>query len=223
MAKALTNPFSLSVYEGAWAGILGDNGSGKSTFLKTILGQIPPKSGEISLFSKPSGHYKINRKIGYIPQARQIDTPDRLTAFELLKASLTPYRLGLPFYRKKNISKIKDYVNLVGANHYIHSPFQQLSGGQKKRIYLAQALINEPKLLLLDEPLADLDLKAKHHFIHCLKQVHQQIPLTVLIITHEMNEMHSYLSDFIHFHNHDVVMTPNYPFKKAFEDHCHHV
>ncbi|MCF6775859.1 ATP-binding cassette domain-containing protein [Thiotrichales bacterium 19X7-9] len=221
--KPLTNPFSFSITPGSWIGIIGDNGSGKSTFFKNILGDLTPRSGKLTVFNHPCGNKHNNRQIGYIPQSRHTDIPDHLTAFELLKATLNAYQFGIAYYSQKKINKIKQYIDLVGANDYAHATFKSLSGGQKKRIYLAQALINQPKLLLLDEPLADLDLQAKHNFIRCLQKVHAEIPITVLMITHEMNEMHQYLSDFIHFHNQNVILTPNYPFSKAFEDHCHHV
>ncbi|MCF6765118.1 ATP-binding cassette domain-containing protein [Thiotrichales bacterium 19S3-7] len=219
----LTNPFSFSILSGHWVGIIGDNGSGKSTLFKNILGDMVPQSGQLKVFNQPCGNKQNNRQIGYIPQARHIDTPEHLTAYELLKATRNGYRFGITLKRQQTIKKVNRYIELVGATNYANSAFRSLSGGQKKRIYLAQALINQPRLLLLDEPLADLDLNAKHRFIQCLQKVHAEIPITVLMITHEMNEMHQYLSDFIHFHNQNVILSPNYPFSKAFEDHCHHV
>ncbi|MCF6767873.1 ATP-binding cassette domain-containing protein [Thiotrichales bacterium 19S11-10] len=222
-AHPLTKEFSLSIDAESWVGIVGENGSGKSTLLKTILGRTPPIKGAVRVFEHLAGDKKINRQVGYIPQSRHIDAPEKLSAYELLKATVNAYQFGIIRKNKNTKEKIDYFLELVGATRYANCAFQQLSGGQKKRIFLAQALINHPKLLLLDEPLADLDLQAKHHFIRCLEKVHQQIPITVLMISHEMNEMHQYLSNFIHFHNQDVILTPNYPFTKAFEDHCHHV
>lgn len=219
----LTKNFSFSIEKGAWLGIIGDNGSGKSTFFKTILGEINPLSGQIKLFGNKPGKIANNRQISLIPQSRHIDTPDYLTAYQLLKASVNGHKMGLPILNKDQKQKLDNLILLVGAEDYINKPFQQLSGGQKKRVFLAQALLNQPQLLLLDEPLADLDLQAKHHFIHCLQKIHQEIPLTLLMVTHEMNEIHQYLSGFIHFHRGDVILTPNYPINHTFEDHCHHV
>ncbi|MDE4961465.1 ATP-binding cassette domain-containing protein, partial [Francisella tularensis] len=82
---------------------------------------------------------------------------------------------------------------------YIHKPFKNLSGGQKKRVYLVQALINEPKILLLDEPLSDLDPDAKHQFLACLKEIHKKENNTLLIISHDMKEISTQLDAFIHF------------------------
>ncbi len=193
----LTLPFNLTIAENKWLGIIGENGIGKSTFIKTILGINTPINGYITIFGdKPRVQ---NKFISYIPQERSINLSDQMSGLTLINSSYNCWCYGLPILNKKLHQRTLELLELVGATGYMHQAFNTLSGGQKKRIYLAQALINKPKLLLLDEPLADLDPKAKQHFIKALKEIHQHQSLGLLIISHDMHEIANSLDAFIHF------------------------
>ena len=109
----------------------------------------------------------------------------------------------MKFHSKKTFLKIK--------RNYMNQPFSTLSGGQKKRIYLAQALVNNPRLLLLDEPLADLDPNAKQHFIKALKSIHENRDLSLLIISHDMHEIAKHLDGFLHFKDSKAHYCVNLP------------
>jgi ABC-type Mn2+/Zn2+ transport system ATPase subunit len=195
--EPLNNPLNLNISENKWLGIIGENGIGKSTFLKTILGEIKPLAGELRVMGQTLG--KSNALISYIPQLREINLSERMSGLSLIKSSYLGWKFGIPFFSKKLHQEVLRLITLVGASKYMLQPFSTLSGGQKKRIYLAQALINKPKLLLLDEPLADLDQKARQHFIQALKEIHQVQELSMLIISHDMHEIAEYLDGFIHF------------------------
>jgi ABC-type Mn2+/Zn2+ transport system ATPase subunit len=151
----------------------------------------------LSIFGKAPG--AANSEISYIPQEREINVPDRMSGFSLIVSSYIGWRYGLPWYSKNLRARVTELIDLVGANEYAHQPFTTLSGGQKKRIFLAQALINRPQALLLDEPLADLDPHAKQQFIHALQQIHAHEKIGLLIISHDMHEIASHLDGFIHF------------------------
>ena len=196
-SKPVSPAFNLEIKNNQWIGIIGQNGAGKSTFLKTILGNIAPYSGSLEVLNAKPG--KFNHHISYIPQEREINLSDKMSGFSLIKSSYAAWRFGLPWFNSALNQRINDLVTLVGACDYAHKPFNTLSGGQKKRIYLAQALINKPQILLLDEPLADLDPHAKQHFIQALQKIHQKEELGLLIISHDMHEIASYLDAFIHF------------------------
>ena len=191
----LTNEVNININDGQWFGIIGKNGSGKSTLLKTILGIVKPLSGEIKVLNADPG--KNNKFISYIPQEREVNLTDEMTGFSLIKNSY--YGWGVNFNISKNNKKILELLELVGASEFMHQPFNNLSGGQKKRIYLVQALISDPHLLLLDEPLADLDPDARKHFILALKRIQEEKKNGLLIISHDMHEIASYLNGFIHF------------------------
>lgn len=194
---AITPKFNLAINDNQWIGIIGKNGAGKSTFLKTMLGNLAVISGSIKILGQAPG--KINQLISYIPQEREINLADRMSGVSLILSSAVGWRFGLPWYSRKLRERVTELIDLVGANDYAHQSFNTLSGGQKKRIYLAQALVNQPRLLLLDEPLADLDPHAKQHFIEALQKIHQHQKLGLLIISHDMHEIACHLDAFIHF------------------------
>ncbi len=200
--EALTPEINLEIDNNQWIGVIGQNGIGKSTFLKTILGNIVPYAGSLRILGDTPGHY--NQLVSYIPQEREINLTERMSGSSLILSSYNGWKYGLPWFSAKLKQRVASLVELVGAAEYAHEPFNTLSGGQKKRIYLAQALVNQPRLLLLDEPLADLDTHAKHHFIESLQQIHQEEQLGLIIISHDMHEIANYLDGFIHFRR-DVV------------------
>lgn len=195
--SAITDALHFSICENQWFGIVGENGIGKSTFFKTILGILPPISGHLTVFGKTPG--ASNNKISYIPQERELNLPEHTSGKTLIKSSYRGNRWGIPFFNRAFGQKLDALLTLVGANQYADRPFLSLSGGQKKRIYLAQALINDPKLLLLDEPLSDLDPQAKHAFIMALKLLHKKQKLSLLMISHDMHEIAHEFDGFIHF------------------------
>ena len=205
----ITNPFSLNIQQNQWVGIIGENGCGKSTFFKTILGIIKPISGKINISGY--NHDQVNNIIAYIPQEREVNTNGQTSGLTLIKLSYNGWHFGIPLLQKSIHKKALELLDLVGATKYMHQPFTTLSGGQKKRIYLAQALINKPKLLLLDEPLADLDPGAKQHFIQALQKIHEHHELTLLIIAHDMHEIATHLDSFIHFKNNQVHFCQELP------------
>jgi len=195
--KALTQPFNLEVKDNQWLGIIGENGSGKSTFLKTLLGIMAPITGQVKVWGSKAGI--PNQLISYIPQEREINLMDNMSGLTLINSSYNGWHYGVPYLNPKLQRRTLELLNLVGASEYMLQPFNTLSGGQKKHIYLVQALINQPKLLLLDEPLADLDPKAKQNFIQALQEIRQQQEIGLLIISHDMHEIASHLDAFIHF------------------------
>jgi ABC-type Mn2+/Zn2+ transport system ATPase subunit len=200
--QAVVPAINLAIDNNSWIGIIGKNGAGKSTFLKTILGNLKPLTGKLEVLGKAPG--KHQHLIAYIPQEREINLGAKMSGYSLIISSYNGWKYGLPWYCRSLKAEVNRLIELVGATSYAHQPFQTLSGGQKKRIYLAQALINRPQLLLLDEPLADLDPHAKQHFIHALKRIHDEQQLGLLIISHDMHEIAEHLDAFLHF-RHDGV------------------
>ena len=205
----LCKPFDLNIEHNQWHGIVGENGTGKSTFLKTILGFETLIAGNLRIFEQLPG--KNNRLISYIPQERELNLNPNISALTIVKACFNANKLGLTAFGQKINQKAQKMLEIVGALPYAHKAFETLSGGQKKRVYLAQALINNPKLMLLDEPLSDLDPQAKHDFINALKKIHTQQQLTLLIISHDMHEIAHELDNFIHFKNKSVHLCQKLP------------
>lgn len=194
--KRLSLPFNLTVNNNQWLGIIGKNGCGKSTLLKTVLGNISALDGSIKVMDKLPG--VNNEDIAYIPQERELNVSNKTSALTVVELNYHGWHFGMPLCSNMVRKKSLELLELVGAGSYMRQPFVTLSGGQKKRVYLAQALINQPKLLLLDEPLADLDPHAKQSFIQSLTRIRKH-ELTLLIISHDMHEIAGYLDGFIHF------------------------
>ncbi|OGV19037.1 MAG: hypothetical protein A2X47_04785 [Lentisphaerae bacterium GWF2_38_69] len=207
--KSLTEPFDLKLKENCWYGVIGANGSGKTTFFKTLLAEIKPISGHLLIMDSEIG--KHNCHIGYIPQERELNANILTSAYSIILSSYNAHRWGIPIYSKTLKKIASDIIDTVGASDFAHKPFNTLSGGQKKRIYLAQALISEAKLLLMDEPLADLDPQSKKGFLDALRKIHKQTTLSMMMISHDMHEIAQYLDAFIHFRDNKVHFCKEMP------------
>ena len=207
--KSITDPFDLRLKENHWYGIIGANGTGKTTFFKTLLGIIKPISGEIAILDDSIS--KHNCLISYIPQERELNTNPLTSAYTLILSSYKAYRFGVPYYNRRLKKKIDVILDIIGATDYAHKPFYRLSGGQKKKAYLAQALINDSKLVLMDEPLSDLDPESKRVFLSSLQKIHKETTLSLMMISHDMHEIAEYLDAFIHFKNNNVHLCNELP------------
>jgi ABC-type Mn2+/Zn2+ transport system ATPase subunit len=126
-------------------------------------------------------------------------------------SSYKAFNWGIPLYNKGLYRKLDEILEIIGAHDYVNKPFMTLSGGQKKRIFLAQALINESKLLLMDEPLADLDPESKQSFLQSLRKIHKETTLSLMMISHDMHEITEYLNAFIHFKDSKVHLCKELP------------
>ena len=207
--KSLTEPFNLELKENNWYGIMGANGTGKTTFFKTLLGSIKPISGEARILHCSAE--KHNMYIGYIPQEREINTNIRTSAYTFILNSYKAFKWGIPIYGATLHKRLKEILEIIGAHDYVHKPFINLSGGQKRRIFLAQALINDVKLLFMDEPLADLDPKSKQSFLHSLRKIQNETTLSLMMISHDMYEIAEFFDGFIHFKNNKVHLCKELP------------
>jgi len=155
--RSIWKDLDLAVAPGEFIAVIGANASGKTVLLKAILGQLQLSSGAIELLGKSVAHG--SRQIGYIPQHRQADSALPLRAKDLLRMGLDGHRFGIPFSSSATNKKVSEMLQAVGAEDIANTPIGQLSGGQLQRIRVAQAVIDNPKLILADEPLSALDLK----------------------------------------------------------------
>lgn len=145
------NGLSLKIYKGETFGLLGPNGSGKTTTIKIILGLLKIKSGEVNVFGFSPDNVDIKRKIGYMPEESYL--PRYLTVEEVL------YFYGGLFYKDKDYikNKVTELIKLVGLEEHKKKKIKELSKGLARRTTFAQAIINDPQLLILDEPTTGLD------------------------------------------------------------------
>lgn len=185
--KPIVSDISVEIRQGEFIGILGPNGSGKSTFLKAVLGLIKPLSGDIHVLGNRPRHGNIN--IGYMPQMRRYASTANLSCLSMLEASYHGTSLGLPLPSRKKKYEICQVLRMVNAESYADRPIQQLSGGERQRIFLAQSLLGNPRILLLDEPLSNLDPHYQETFISLLKGIQDRLDITILFTAHDPNPL----------------------------------
>lgn len=202
--RVIASEITFNIQQGEFIGIFGANGSGKTTFLRTLLGLLQPLHGEVTVFGKKPTHG--NRYIGYMPQSRTRDTTLNLTSRTVILAAIKSTHFGLPFISKKENEEVDTVLQLVDANSFADRPLYELSGGERQRIYLAQALLGCPPILLLDEPLAGLDPRYQESFIHLLQTIQKKLQSTILFTAHDPNPLLQAMNRVLYFANGRVMM-----------------
>lgn len=192
--KVLEHLF-LELLEGEAGTILGDNGSGKSTFLKLLIGELKPQKGTIEIFGKNLEKMTHFQEIGYVPQlqtSNQISFP--VTPLELVVLNLYHTFKGFKIPRKAHKEKARQALVDMGLGAYVETPMNELSGGLRQRVMIARAVINNPKILILDEPTAGVDKESKIHFFEILKRMQKERKMTILMVTHESELARQYMA-----------------------------
>jgi zinc/manganese transport system ATP-binding protein len=192
--KEVLKDISFTLASGEFCGLIGSNGSGKTTLLRTLLNFETPSAGHIKIVAGQGAHPRL----GYVPQKIAIDPDMPLRARDLVELGLTGNRLGLPFPNKARTAKVDAMLEAVDATGFANQRVGDLSGGQQQRVLIAHALVRDPALLLLDEPLANLDIKAVAEIIILLRRLAKEHGITVLISAHDMNPLLSTMDRIIY-------------------------
>lgn len=178
---------SLHIPPNAFIGVLGPNGAGKTTLMRAILGLVPPSGGSISVLGRPAT--RGNPAIGYIPQMHGASPGLRLRGWDFVAIGAKGHCLGLPRLGKAERADIDRALDLVGARALARQHIGEMSGGERQRLLLAQALIGSPRLLLLDEPLISLDPHRQQEVVALAKALQVELGITVLFSAHELNPL----------------------------------
>ena len=194
--RVVWSEVSIAVAPGEFAAILGPNGSGKTTLLRVLLGELALAHGTVSVLGGPPGAQK--GQIGYLPQRRHFDAGTRIRGIDLVRLGLDGARWGLPL-RRSGGKRVDEMLELVDAGRYAARPIGRLSGGEQQRLLIAQALVSQPRLLLLDEPLDSLDLPNQSAVAALLERICRQQNVTVLLVAHDVNPLLSYLDRVVYF------------------------
>jgi ABC-type cobalamin/Fe3+-siderophores transport system ATPase subunit len=179
--KSFIQDISISIKNGEFIGLLGANGSGKSTILKLASGILSPLSGRINLWNKDLQTYRNRDRaklLSYLPQFLDIGVP--FTVKEFVGMGLYPYDT-MPELT------VDDAINMVGLSDYAGSLITTLSGGERRRVYIAMTLLQGAGLVLLDEPLANLDIKYQIELIKLLKDLGAKRNITTVMALHDIN------------------------------------
>jgi zinc/manganese transport system ATP-binding protein len=178
---------SFSIEPGEFIGVLGPNGAGKTTLMRAILGLVAPSAGNIRVF----GHapQRGDADIGYLPQVRTVLPDLRVRGFDFIASSVRGERWGVPLLAQADRRMINDTLAAVGACELAERPLAEMSGGERQRLLLAQALLGEPRLLLLDEPLISLDHRYQEAVVELVRAFARERNITVLFSAHELNQL----------------------------------
>jgi zinc/manganese transport system ATP-binding protein len=182
---------NLTVQPGEFLAILGPNGAGKSTLLKAILGLLPLSAGTISVLGKPAR--RGNAAIGYVPQRRHFEADVHVRGRSIVRLGLDGSHWGLtvPFLQPRRARETKrrvsEAIDLVGATSYADRPIGELSGGEQQRLLIAQALVRQPRILALDEPLDSLDLRNQQGVAGVIRRISRETGAAVLLVAHDIN------------------------------------
>lgn len=184
---------NIDLEEGDFALISGENGSGKSTLIKLILGELKKDGGSIKIFGIDMEDFKNFDKIGYVPQVNE----STKVAFPI---SCREY-VGLNLYKefslintikKSSKSKVENTFSTLNIKKLIDKPFNKLSGGQAQRVMIARAMVNNPDILILDEPTVGIDSQSKEEFLDLLVHLNTHHKISILMISHEMDIVSDY-------------------------------
>jgi len=194
----------IDVQAGEFIAVVGPNGAGKSTLMRAILGLVPLASGSVQVLGRPPS--RARAQIGYLPQRRAFDRTTRVRGLDLVRLGIDGARWGVPLpissgarqRRRREQQKIEEAIELVGASAFAARPIGELSGGEQQRLLIAQALVSEPALLILDEPLDSLDLPNQAAVAAIVRRVCTATSVAVLLVAHDVNPLLGYLDRVIY-------------------------
>ena len=207
-SRVIWSDANVAVRPGEFIAVLGPNGAGKSTLLSVLLGLLPLAGGSASVLGGRPGEHSA--QIGYLPQRRSFDAAARIRGVDVVRLGLDGRRWGvpLPWGGAAQRERTETAIARVGAQAYAARPIGELSGGEQQRLLIAQALVGEPRLLLLDEPLDSLDLPNQVAVAGLVRDICHRSGVTVLLVAHDVNPMLHYLDRVIYLAGGRLVAGP---------------
>ena len=188
-SEPVLEDINLSVGEFDFIGLIGPNGGGKTTLLKVLLGLLPPTRGQVCVMGKPVK--EARRYIGYVPQSVQFDRDFPISVWDVVRMGRLGRRRLLQRYTAEDDQVVAEALRSANMLDLRDRPIGALSGGQRQRVYIARALATEPKILLLDEPMAGIDPQVSASIYELLRQLNEHI--TILLVSHDMSAISSHV------------------------------
>jgi zinc/manganese transport system ATP-binding protein len=185
--QVILDDVNMTVKEGEFIVVLGPNGAGKTTLLKLLLGLIKPSAGVVRVLGRSPR--RGNSDIGYAPQHRVLEADLALRSRDIVGFGLDGHRWGTGLPNRKRRATIDAILEEVDASDFAEAPVGQLSGGEQQRLLIAQALLTNPRLLLLDEPLANLDIIHEQEIVTLVYRICRARNVTAMLVTHDINPL----------------------------------
>lgn len=191
--KTVVNNLKFDVFERDFVGVIGSNGAGKTTLLKMLVGLLKPTNGEIRLFDRPLKQFKDWERIGYVPQKNAFNPLFPATVREVVLSGMYTKKNVYRRLSKADLQKAEDAMLAMRIEDLADRRIGQLSGGQQQRAFLARAIVNNPELLILDEPTVGIDAETQIGFFRMIKHMHLHHHMTFIMVSHDMDMIQSYL------------------------------
>jgi zinc transport system ATP-binding protein len=205
--KEVLRNINFTLEEGIFLGIVGPNGGGKTTLIRTILGLLKPTSGDIKVFGQsPASALAHSGVFGYLPQHQNVDPNFPATALDIVL--MGRYRAAglLRWPGRKDRQKAEHCLSIMGVGELQNTQYSQMSGGQQQRVSIARALASDPRILVLDEPSTGIDVVGQEDFYHLLKGLQKRMGLTILMVSHDIGSVTAYVDEIsclninLHYH-----------------------
>jgi ABC-type Mn2+/Zn2+ transport system ATPase subunit len=183
----ILHDLTFSISGGEFLLVIGPNGAGKTTLLKMINGLLRPSRGTIRLFGEmltPASAKRLRKRIAFLPQDVAVDTRIPISVHEVVSIGRLAHKNAISRISASDRQIVDEALHLVGMSDLAHRPFGRLSAGQKQKISLARALSQQADIMLLDEPLSNLDPKAQQDVCNTIDAIHEETSMTVLLVTH---------------------------------------
>ncbi|HET7420880.1 MAG TPA: ATP-binding cassette domain-containing protein [Candidatus Dormibacteraeota bacterium] len=194
--RAVWTDASFDIPAGSFTAVLGPNGSGKTTLLRLVLGLLSPASGSVQVLGQAPR--RGDSRIGYVPQRSVFDPDVSIRGRDFVHLGLDGHRWGVDIVGRTDHGAIDRAVEAVGAGGYATKRIGRLSGGEQQRLLLAQALVGDPRLLLMDEPLSYLDVRNQGAIVQLIADVAGRRRLTVLLIAHDVNPLLRHIDNVVY-------------------------
>jgi zinc transport system ATP-binding protein len=213
-AARVLEGISFRVSAGDYLGIVGPNGSGKSTLIRAILGLAELDTGSISILGAPRSGFKEWRRIGYLPQRLKFFNPNfPATVEEVVRLGLLAGKSLPRLATRADDAAVEKALQLMNIITIRRRLIGDLSGGQQQRVLLARAMVNEPELLILDEPTTALDPETRENFYSLLEHLNREQGVTVILVTHDTWSIGKYATRFLYLDKRII-------FDGSFDDFC---
>jgi zinc/manganese transport system ATP-binding protein len=185
--RTVLDRVSFTIAPGSFTGLIGTNGAGKTTLLRAILGLLPVSAGRVRFAGDKRS--RRNSAIGYVPQKIALEPDMPLRARDLVSLGYDGHRFGVGLRSKERTESVDQMLDAVNATGFADSRIGNLSGGEQQRVMIAHALVSRPQLLLLDEPLANLDISSGREVVDLLARIASEQHISVLLSAHDMNPL----------------------------------